>query len=105
MNPVNASITALRAVSLATAFAAIASIPAAAQPVLETQQHVMRVADVMTALAPESALAGLTIREIYRPYFDALALMDYSGIQRGLGDGGLVTIPGDPRRFNIELRL
>lgn len=60
---------------------------------------------MMTEMVPHSTLSALAIRDIYRPYFDSLVLNDHAQIRAALANGGLVTLPGDPKRFNVLLRL
>jgi hypothetical protein len=68
------------------------------------EQHMTSVTQMMTALAPQSALAAAMIRGLYGPYLDFLVLNGYDQIEGALGNGGLVPLP-DPQRFNVVPRL
>ena len=77
--------------------------PANAERVSQAE-YFATVVDMMTELAPQSAQAGLMIRDTYRPYLEFLFLSGYAHILDALGNGGLVPLP-DPHRFNLIPRL
>jgi hypothetical protein len=80
--------------------------PALASPPVARPSPVLRALDaMMRALAPESARAGAAIRGLYLSHLDLLMLDEYAELTGALDNGGLVSLPDDPRRFNVRPRL
>jgi hypothetical protein len=80
--------------------------PALASPPVARPSPVLRALDaMMRALAPESARAGAAIRGLYLSHLDLLMLDEYAELTGALDNGGLVSLPDDPRRFNVMPRL
>jgi Family of unknown function (DUF5715) len=68
-------------------------------------EYLSVVNNMVTELAPRSAHAAASAREAYAPYVDLLMLADFDQIEDGLATGGLVSLPLDPQRFNVRVRL
>jgi hypothetical protein len=60
---------------------------------------------IMASLADQNAVASATIRDVYREYLELLVIDGYSDLESALGNGGLVPLPPDPRRFNVAPRV
>jgi hypothetical protein len=93
-----------RAIVAAVVICVSYSTAARAQHATETE-YMSVVADMVAAHAPQSAYAGALIRDLYQPYVDPLALVDFDQIEQGLATGGLVPLPRDLQRFNLRVRL
>jgi hypothetical protein len=93
----------MRAIALVLLGAAPAA--AATPPVMGPSAFLHAVDAMMTALAPDSARAGATIRRVYEEHLALLMLDEYSELAGALDNGGLVPLPGDAGRFNILPRL
>jgi hypothetical protein len=93
--------TRIRALLAAGVFLCALPAPASAVRVVRYPS----VSDMMTEMVPQSTMAALAIRDIYRPFLDSLVLSDYTQIQTAIANGGLVPLPPDPLRFNVMLRL
>jgi hypothetical protein len=93
------------------AFASAAVAMCLAWPIVARAQGVTSSVDLsavtamVAAQAPRSAVDAETIKDVYLPYVDVLALSDYEQIEEGLATGGLVRLPLDAQRFNIRFRL
>lgn len=59
---------------------------------------------MMVELAPQTAMASATVRKEYRAYLDLLVLSEYAALADALSTGGLVALPGEPERFNVNVR-
>jgi len=86
-----------------TVFCLVCATTARAQRLTE-DEYLLAVTNMVTEQAPRSAQAAAQIRDVYRPFVDALALDDFDRIEDGLSTGGLVPLPLDPQRFNVRVR-
>jgi hypothetical protein len=94
----------VRLVTITLGIFCLTALPARAQRASEAG-YLTAVNTMLTGLAPASTRSALAIRENYRPFLHLLALDDFTQIETGLANGGLVPLPIDPERFNVRVRL
>lgn len=93
-----------QATAVAALVVCLASAPAASARTVQEVEYLLAVTAMVIEQAPRSAHDAALMRDVYEPYLDALALGDYTAIEEGLANGGLVRLPLDPR-FNVRVRL
>jgi hypothetical protein len=72
---------------------------------VETTPFIKSIDRMMVALAPNSARASKTITQSYRRHMDLLVLDAYAELEGALATGGVVYLPADPLRFNLNPRV
>jgi hypothetical protein len=86
--------------------AAFVSQPALADTAIDKQALFRKALDaMMVELATQTARASAVVRKEYRDYLELLVLDEYQSLEDALYAGGLVTIPGEPERFNLRVRV
>ncbi|HUE85693.1 MAG TPA: DUF5715 family protein [Vicinamibacterales bacterium] len=86
----------LLGVSPALAFAGVAA---------DAQKNYFKALDrMMIALAPQNARVSALVRKEYRAYLDLLVLNQFDALEDALYTGGLVALPSQPERFNLDVR-
>ncbi len=98
---------AIRALTLSVWILLLVSPPlAAAEGVHESGDRFITSIDrMMVELAPQSARASATIKQMYRRHLDLFVLDEYRALEGALANGGLVPLPPDLERLNLRPRV
>ena len=91
--------------SVAAAAVAVLGVFPATVSAADPSRFFSAIDAMMSSLAPESARDGAKIRGVYQEYLELLMLNGYVDIEGALDNGGLVPLPADPLRYNLQPRL